>query len=445
MVSTRGIKLKFLVGERVLCYEPDPTKAKVLYDSKVLDIVLQKDQTGKKIVEYLIHFQGWNSSWDRRVGEEFVLKDTVENRQLQKDLAEKAQLQLGAYLYRKERKKHTPSKPSDSTAASSEDGSSGSPGRIDTDENPEMSSSSDESSSIEDDAIEIEIVPELREILEADYYLINGKNRRIKLPAEPNVVTILESYCRHYATNQFCGVNEKPHPRYKIQFGTKDARPKTEDINKNIALCQEVVESLRIYFDFSVNDILLYAAEKDQFVTAPVAMQPIDVQNEIKTELKYENNSSKQNISLSYHNNHSNHNGFSDLTNNSRRRTLRSNNKSNSQLNGNLLSEERNGSGHLKPGLSVGSSNSGVNGHVTKSLSWRLLPDAVYNQQPPPPCLVYGAIHFARLFVKLPELLTQSSIPGAKMKLTLNHVDSIIDFLNEHREWYGEKFYVDAH
>lgn len=35
MVSTRGIKYRFAVGEKVLCYEPDVTKAKVLYDSKV--------------------------------------------------------------------------------------------------------------------------------------------------------------------------------------------------------------------------------------------------------------------------------------------------------------------------------------------------------------------------------------------------------------------------
>lgn len=35
MVSTRGTKYKFAIGEKVLCYEPDPTKAKVLYDSKV--------------------------------------------------------------------------------------------------------------------------------------------------------------------------------------------------------------------------------------------------------------------------------------------------------------------------------------------------------------------------------------------------------------------------
>lgn len=73
MVSTRGVKLKFFEGERVLCYEPDPTKAKVLYDSKVrehcfcflvlslclqvLDVVVNKDQRGRKNVEYLIHFQ----------------------------------------------------------------------------------------------------------------------------------------------------------------------------------------------------------------------------------------------------------------------------------------------------------------------------------------------------------------------------------------------------
>lgn len=38
MVSTRGhsTKYKFSDGEKVLCYEPDPTKAKVLYDSKVM-------------------------------------------------------------------------------------------------------------------------------------------------------------------------------------------------------------------------------------------------------------------------------------------------------------------------------------------------------------------------------------------------------------------------
>ena len=58
MVSTRGVKIKFSEGERVLCYEPDPSKTKVLYDSKVLEVVCNKDSKGRvKQVEYLIHFQ----------------------------------------------------------------------------------------------------------------------------------------------------------------------------------------------------------------------------------------------------------------------------------------------------------------------------------------------------------------------------------------------------
>ena len=57
MVSTRGIKARFSENERVLCYEPDPTKAKVLYESKVLQIVYNKDGRGRKQLEYLIHFQ----------------------------------------------------------------------------------------------------------------------------------------------------------------------------------------------------------------------------------------------------------------------------------------------------------------------------------------------------------------------------------------------------
>lgn len=59
-----------------------------------MDIIEAKDKRTKKVIEYLIHFQGWNASWDRRVDEAYLLKDTDENRQLQKDLAEKSQLQM---------------------------------------------------------------------------------------------------------------------------------------------------------------------------------------------------------------------------------------------------------------------------------------------------------------------------------------------------------------
>ena len=35
MSTTRGVRFQYRTGESVLCFEPDSTKAKVLYDAKV--------------------------------------------------------------------------------------------------------------------------------------------------------------------------------------------------------------------------------------------------------------------------------------------------------------------------------------------------------------------------------------------------------------------------
>lgn len=90
----------FTEGERVLCYEPDPNKAKVLYDSKILKILdtISRDNHNRstKKTEYSVHFFGWNRSrFDCVVAEENILKDTPSNRelqrQLQRELAEQQQ------------------------------------------------------------------------------------------------------------------------------------------------------------------------------------------------------------------------------------------------------------------------------------------------------------------------------------------------------------------
>merc|ERR1719427_1560848 len=90
-------KSKFLEGEKVLCFEPDPNKAKVVYEAKILEVVnSQCKKSGKRQYEYLVHFQGWNSSWDRYVLEDMLLKDTEENRveqdKLTKETAEQERL-----------------------------------------------------------------------------------------------------------------------------------------------------------------------------------------------------------------------------------------------------------------------------------------------------------------------------------------------------------------
>ncbi|KAK5649908.1 hypothetical protein RI129_000937 [Pyrocoelia pectoralis] len=438
MVSTRGgIKLKFYEGERVLCYEPDPTKAKVLYDSKVLDVVITKDSRGRKNVEYLIHFQGWNSSWDRCVREEYVLKDTPENRQLQKDLAEKSQLQIGAYLYRKERKKLN-RKTNETIAHSSEDGSIGSPRQLDTDES---SNSSEEDSSLDDDTFPIELSPDLKEILENDYDNINNHNKLMKLPAEPNVVTILEMYWKHYATGLFCGLNDKPLTRHRIP-----TKIRSEDVQKNLNICKEMLDGLRIYFDFTLKDLLLYDKERNQVETAQavvfsdacVIKQELSVKQELE-DLEYAHlpNMDADDDNYNNHdgiNNHSNNIGHRTLK---RRRGLRSERTSSEvHTNGNLDEPSYN-----TTSTSRNSDTTPIS--ISKFLSWKLLPEHVILQRPLPPSLLYGATHLLRLFVKLPELLNTCAMAENKLKVLHRHLDSFLDFLNHHKEWYSDRFYTE--
>ena len=84
---------KFAVGERVLCYEPDITMARVIYDAKILLVDWpenKKNLTGKDC-HYLVHFLGWSSTWDRYVTEDFLLKETEGNKQLKAQLFKEAE------------------------------------------------------------------------------------------------------------------------------------------------------------------------------------------------------------------------------------------------------------------------------------------------------------------------------------------------------------------
>lgn len=60
----------FCENERVLCYEPDLTKARVIYDAKILKIIEDEPQHPEggsarkaameeaKMRQFLVHFQG---------------------------------------------------------------------------------------------------------------------------------------------------------------------------------------------------------------------------------------------------------------------------------------------------------------------------------------------------------------------------------------------------
>ncbi|XP_033226316.1 male-specific lethal 3 homolog isoform X2 [Belonocnema kinseyi] len=499
MVSTRGPKFKFCDGEKVLCYEPDPTKAKVLYDSKVLDVIVNKDQRGRKAVEYLIHFQGWNSSWDRCVTEEYVLKDTEENRQLQRDLAQKAQLQLGAYLYRRERKKRSykysdrlaeseteskrqarssGSRATSATTGSSEDGSSGQQDEYDTEDQDAVTEEETESSSDyvdesgDDDScegsqsgasirpgVDLDVGNTLRRILEQDYELIMHKNKLAVLPAQPTVALILESWVQHFTDTELKSIPDKSQ-RNK---GNNIMEKTLTDIN----LCREVADGLRVYFDFTLYNLLLYRQEREQYdslMATIVATEPTQIKEE---PIEVSEVAVKEEIEdTEYAHLPPFQEQDQDLENSNKpvsqiKRKLRSCRVSSVDDSRLLRSHEESklDQGNLSSMASTSSRCSSPRGvtlrvpaiipaHVSTLLqdskAWRLLPESLKHDGTRNPCLYYGAVHFVRLFVKLPELLQNSDIPDKKLKVVLKYLDMILSYLEMHREWFGEQFYTQA-
>ncbi|XP_050100629.1 male-specific lethal 3 homolog [Anopheles aquasalis] len=485
MVSTRGhsTKYKFSDGEKVLCYEPDPTKAKVLYDSKVLEVSEGKDKRGRRLIEYLIHFQGWNSSWDRKVSEDFILKDTEENRQLQKDLAEKAQLFQGAYLYRKERKKQRAKSLTDriesltsakgQPGGSSEEGSSCSTGfgRDDNDYNiddmDDYYSSSVEESAHEEDKVYLQVGNKLRNHLELDYRMIHTEGVLVELPAKLPVVTILEAFVRYYTLRQLfeCGQAGllKSRRRNSSALRSEQKCRDYEQIRTNVELCKEVADGLRLYFDFTLADYLLYPLEQTQ---AQVVLAEENLANFTYI--------ASQSLSLDMltvrlespmadpqpASEHTEPSSAATTAEERRRRRLRSHKNEENEfvLDFAALQQGQTGTGvspaaggNLSPfGASLNILRSILPQNVTISreakeilddvFRWRILP----SNAPAEPSMIYGAIHLARLIVKLPEFLSATAMMDEKLKLLLKFLDTFAEFIEAHEEWFGSQFYFNT-
>ncbi|XP_064608070.1 male-specific lethal 3 homolog [Liolophura sinensis] len=307
-MATRGVKYQFSVGEHVLCFEPDPTKARVLYEAKVLDLCPGKDRAGRRKAEYHIHFQGWNNSWDRIVGEDFILKSSEENKTLMRRLAETARKyatnysrknrvrkqKINAILRRAFVKKPKFDSGSESSSSGSESGSSSGEesedGEVTEEEesengrdeylhnggDEEMSGVDSDNGDCSDDGevsikgkythVEIPIPKILKEKLEEDYYNINRAGKVIQLPAEPNIITLLEGYVKNFVMNFLFSSTEKLRPGLR-EF----TKPEPE---KSVPLCKEVMHGLRVCFDFTLQLLLLYNAERDQHDSAVTHFKP---------------------------------------------------------------------------------------------------------------------------------------------------------------------------
>uniref|UniRef100_A0A8D3ED82 FERM and PDZ domain containing 4 n=1 Tax=Scophthalmus maximus TaxID=52904 RepID=A0A8D3ED82_SCOMX len=289
-MNSRGIKYQFRKGERVLCFEPDPSKAKVLYDAKVIDVLIGTDDHGRLIPKYLIHFNGWNRSWDRWAAEDHVLRDTEESRELQRKLARKALGRMKRKGWSKRRRRQSGTKSSLKTLPKEDDSDDPcekslsvfvccpqspaavtficacvfSVSRFDFVFREQVEPDVNVKRECEEKIVHIDIgIPDvLKKKLEDDCFYINKRKKLVMVPCQMNVVHILESYVKHFAINKAFMANERFR---RQQNTTQSSSPQAIPPEKSEELCKEMVDGLRITFDFTLPMILLYPSEQAQF------------------------------------------------------------------------------------------------------------------------------------------------------------------------------------
>ncbi|XP_066105420.1 MSL complex subunit 3 isoform X5 [Saccopteryx bilineata] len=528
MSASEGMKFKFHSGEKVLCFEPDPTKARVLYDAKIVDVIVGKDEKGRKIPEYLIHFNGWNRSWDRWAAEDHVLRDTDENRRLQRKLARKAVARLPMSVNikmhfscgsrcapfprsrgRKKKRCRLPGvdsvlrslpveekdKKDENSISTSSDNSSEEKDEAVSDESDTEEKTKAKAGlelhmkrAMEERAITIDIPEVLKKKLEDDCYYINRRKRLVKLPCQTNIITILESYVKHFAINAAFSATERPRHHHAMSHATMNVHYIPAE--KNVDLCKEMVDGIRITFDYTLPLVLLYPYEQVQYkkVTSSKFFLPIKEsatstsrsQEELSPSPPLLNPSTPQSTesqpttgepatpkrrkaepeALQSLRRSTRHSANSDRLSESSAspQPKRRQQDASASMPKLFLHLEKKTPVHSrssspvpvtpsKEGSTVFASFEGRRtNEINEVLAWKLVPDSYPpGDQPPPPSCIYGAQHLLRLFVKLPEILGKMSFSEKNLKALLKHFDLFLRFLAEyHDDFFPESAYVAA-
>ena len=126
----------------------------------------------------------------------------------------------------------------------------------------------DEPEDVLTEILPLSIPDNLKQKLEKDYYMINTRRKLSKLPAQQNIVSLLELFVRHYSIQKLAQLEKQlaksPYNQYSKLNSEKETERFEEAMNQ-INVCKEVAEGVRIILDFQLGNILLYRKEEEQF------------------------------------------------------------------------------------------------------------------------------------------------------------------------------------
>uniref|UniRef100_A0A3B3Q5V0 MSL complex subunit 3 n=1 Tax=Paramormyrops kingsleyae TaxID=1676925 RepID=A0A3B3Q5V0_9TELE len=305
----------------------------------------------------------------------------------------------------------------------------------------------------EDRSISIEIPEVLKRKLEDDCYYINKRKKLVKIPCQMNIINILESYVKHFAINAALAVNERF--RHQIYFPIKGFYPLYLSVLSE-ELCKEMVDGLRVTFDFTLPVILLYPYEHAQFKkvsssrffltlrdcspsspsphTSPESRPPLNQTPTAKRRRADPDVLQSLRRSARHHAPGGDRVSDSGASPQPKARALLGLDKipAHSGSSSPVTAPPRKEGSCVFGGLE-GRGNSGLNElHVSTPLD-----------RPPPPSCMYGSQHLLRLFVKLPEILGKMHIPDKNLRALVKHLELFLRFLAEfHEDFFPESAYV---
>jgi len=216
------------------------------------------NQNGATGPHYLVHYQGWKKTWDEWVPEMRLLKLNDENLARQKALvdaykAEAAAAAAVAAAHEHGARGKADARRAPASSASSASSSRGSKRSRDTSEGEEKRPD-----------LRLHVPDPLKAVLVDDWENVTRKEQLVPLPRKPNVKQILQEYAEHYKAT---------------------AQERTAARTHTSSILDEVLAGLKLYFDKSLAQNLLYRFERRQYVELRKRLGPKMGDGDVETEI----------------------------------------------------------------------------------------------------------------------------------------------------------------
>ena len=303
----------------------------------------------------------------------------------------------------------------------------------------------DEPEDVCTEILPLQIPEALTKRLEQDHQLINSKRRLPRLPAQPNIVTLLEMFVRNYAIQKLAQLEKQlaksPYSQFNKISGDKETEKYDEAVN-HINICKEVAEGVRILIDFHLGNILLYRKEEEQYARSG-QLRP-SLESPELTETTGSSGGGRRRLTRPVSVSES-HSESGEAT--GRKRTRLSSAVKEDGVKGSSLGSTS--SGNTTPTHPASGTNSQGYPQSSKShalleeiTTWKLVPDTLYLQTPVPASLLYGGVHLARLLVKLPEIMIKMKFSTKNAKKIIKYLEYLTEFLNNQQDLISESSYL---